>query len=172
MHNDTKRDELVFTLIKDRFDKELNRTNNLDNKASNLISFISISTSILLGTGAFSISSLAQNSINVINYVTVGYIIGTASLILSIFFGLLAFKVRRWSIVPNVKHLIEEYTKKDKPYDEVLKINAGEMAKSIEEMELQNNDKANHIHYSWLSFIIGLAIVATTTFISIMILYV
>ena len=49
---DIKRDDLIFDLIKRRFDSETDRLNNLDSKASSLVGFVSIVVSLVLGGGS------------------------------------------------------------------------------------------------------------------------
>lgn len=38
-NDDIKRDEFIFELIRKRMDNEIERSNNLDNKANNIIGF-------------------------------------------------------------------------------------------------------------------------------------
>jgi hypothetical protein len=54
-HEDTeiKRDDLIFDLIKRRFDAERDTSNNLDSKASSLIGFVSIVVGLVLGGEAY-----------------------------------------------------------------------------------------------------------------------
>jgi hypothetical protein len=53
--------------------------------------------------------------------------------------------------------LIERYT--TLPYDEVLKRNAGQMANAVKHAEVQNNQKAQLISWSWYFLIAGLSLV-------------
>lgn len=154
-----KRDDLIFDLIKRRFDSETDRLNNLDSKASGLVGFVSIVVSLVLGGGSlltgaetFDLPILLSNDI--FAYL---HFIGAASLLLSIGLALVALKVRRWTIVPDVKTLIEDYTTKD--YREVLQRTAGEMAKAVVQTQKQNNSKAKFIDWSWIFLMIGLTIV-------------
>jgi hypothetical protein len=150
--SEKERDDLIFELINRRYDSEHARTNNLDSKANSLIGFTSIVVGLILGAGTMDILKLlhAQSAIVI-------YFIGIATLLLSIGFSLWSFRVRSWIMVPKVQTLIEKYTTKS--YDEVLKRNAGEMAKAVAFSEVQNNNKAKLIEYSWYCLLIGLTLI-------------
>jgi hypothetical protein len=146
------RDQLIFELIKRRLDNERQRINDLDAKANNLVGFVSVVVSILLGSALFELRSLSSNlSISLL------FFVGMGGLLLSIVLALAGFRIRRWRDVPEVQYLIERYT--TLPYDEVLKRNAGEMANAVKHAEVQNNRKAQLISWSWYFLIAGLSLV-------------
>jgi hypothetical protein len=151
--DDSKRDLLIFELIKRRLDNEWRRINDLDSKANNLVGFVSVVISLLLGAATFKLSSTLVCKTNL----SILYFLGISILLTSIIFALTGSKVRRWSDVPDVQYLIENYT--NLPYDDVLKRNAGEMANAVVQIEKQNNHKARLIKWSWYMLIIGLATV-------------
>jgi hypothetical protein len=148
---DIKRDDLIFDLIKRRFDSEIERRNNLDGKASNLIGFISIVVGLLLSTGTIEIATLKLEL-----SLLVFYFVGIGLLLISIGLALCSFRVRSWIVVPNVQTLINKYTNVD--FGEVLKRIAGEMAKAVIYSEKQNDDKAKLIEWSWYLLISGLTV--------------
>lgn len=161
-NNDKARDDLIFDLIKGRVETELKRTNNLDSKAGSLVGFVSILTGLLLGGGSVLLGGQVNNlRLDLADFKSDLYFFGVALLLVSIGLSLFALRVRRWIAVPNVTTLIEQYT--ELSYEEVLKRNAGEMAKSVTDSEKQNNAKASFLEYSWALLISGLII----TFISI-----
>jgi|SoiMethySBSTD1v2_1073268.scaffolds.fasta_scaffold2381454_1 hypothetical protein len=47
-----KRDELIFDLIKRRFDGEIDRANKLDSKAGSMVGFVSVVVGLTLGGGS------------------------------------------------------------------------------------------------------------------------
>ena len=143
------RDDLIFKLIQKRFDNEWQRLKDLDNKASNMIGFVSIAVGILLGAGTISFTNILQIS----PIASIFFFLGTGLLIGSIIFSLMGFKIRGWDDVPNVGYLIEKYTSKS--YREVLRRVAGEMKKVIVEMEIKLNDKAKSIDIAWHFLISG-----------------
>jgi amino acid transporter len=52
------------------------------------------------------------------------------------------FKIRKWTIVPNVEILIKKYT--SVPYKDVLRTNGSEMAKAVTKAEKLNDAKARY----------------------------
>lgn len=151
--SDTTRDNLIYDLIKRRYDSEWQRINNLDGKANSLVGYISLVTGFLLGSATFAMSSalICRPLLSSV------YFCGIAVLIASIVLALLATRVRIWPNVPNVKVLLESYT--TQPYDVVLKTNAATMAEAISEIEVQNNEKATYINRCWYFLIGGLILV-------------
>jgi hypothetical protein len=156
-NHEKERDELIFELIKRRVDSEVNRTNNLDSKAGSMVGFVSILTGLLLGSGSILLGGeINKVHLDLKDFDSVLYFLAIGLLLISIGLSLFALRVRRWIIVPDVTTLIERYT--ELSYDEVLKRNAGEMAKSVADSEKQNNTKAKLIEWSWLLLISGLVI--------------
>jgi hypothetical protein len=151
--DDRKRDILIFELIKRRLDNEWRRINDLDNKANNLVGFVSVVVSLLLGAATFKLSSALMCTANLL----ILYFLGIGILLTCIIVALTGSKVRKWSDVPDVQYLIKHYT--TLPYDEVLKRNAGEMANAVMQIENQNNYKARLVKWSWYLLIIGLTTV-------------
>ena len=159
--DDRDRDELIFDLIKRRTETELSRTNNLDSKAATLVGFVSILTGLLLGGGSVLLGGEVNNlRLDLTDIKSDLYFFGVALLLISIGLSLFALRVRKWIAVPNVATLIERYT--ELSYEEVLKRNAGEMAKSVTDSEKQNNAKARFLEYSWALLISGLIITFTS----------
>jgi hypothetical protein len=155
--SDRDRDELIFDLIKRRVETELSRTNNLDSKAGSIVGFVSILAGLLLGGGSLvSGGDINNSNLDFTDIKSVLYFFGVALLLVSIGLSLFALRVRKWIAVPNVTTLIERYT--ELSYEEVLKRNAGEMAKSVTDSEKQNNVKGRYLEYSWMLLIVGLII--------------
>ena len=154
MSDDTsnqERDKLLFDLIKGRLEQEWTRVNDLDTKASNLVGFVSIASGLLLGIGTFARISQFGVSLALI------FLSGAGLLISSIFFGMMAMRIRKWQLVPDSSALIRGY--KDQTTTIVLRRTGGEMAKVTKEIANQNNKKARLIEYSWYSLITGLVTV-------------
>ena len=148
-----ERDQLIFELIKRRLDGEWQRLRDLDDKASNLIGFVSVATGVLLGTGMLGLVTL--DTINPL--AAFFFFAGTGLLITSIIFSLYGFKIRDWHDAPDVNYLVQEY--KSKPYTQVLRRVAGEMKKVVVEMEIKLNEKAHYISIAWYLLIAGLILV-------------
>jgi cytochrome c biogenesis protein CcdA len=147
-----QRDDLIFDLIKRRYDGEIERINNLDNKAGNLIGLTGVIAGFLLGASTLTASTLSRNAI-----LSIIYFIGIGILLVSIGLALWSVRVRKWAAVPDVATLLEKYT--NLSYSEVLQSNAGEMKKAVEKAEIQNEQKAKLIGLSWYLLISGLTLV-------------
>lgn len=144
-----KRDELMFDLIKRRFDSEISRWDGLDTKAGSLIGFVSIVTSLTLAAGSFSLQDVLNNT-----QVLIAFFVGIGFLLTSITFSLLCVKVRKAPTVPNTERLISGY--QDKSYRETLLRNGAQMSEAVRKLEGLNNKKAKWIRYSWTLFVIAL----------------
>src|SRR5690348_5110045 len=99
---DDKRDNLIFDLIQKRLDDEIQRTNNLDTKAGNLVGFVSVLVGLLLGAGSLlSGAEIFKSSALLSNHTFAPiYFVGVAFLLISIGSSLYALKARRWMIIP------------------------------------------------------------------------
>jgi hypothetical protein len=151
--NNDDRDDLIFDLIKRRYDSESNRITSLDSKAGSLIGFVSVVVGLIVGGGTFKISVIASYW-----YLFPTYFGGIGVLLLlSIIFGLMAYKERKYNTAPDVTTLLSRYTNKE--YSETLKKNGGAMKESILNMQKANRKKTDFITISWILLIIGLGIV-------------
>jgi hypothetical protein len=148
---DKDRDQLIFDLIKRRYDSELEINNSFDTKASSLVGFVSILIGLLFVSGTFELSVITSNPI-----LSTSYFLGTSLLVGSIIFSLLAFRIRRFIIVPDVNQLLNDYS--DRPYLEVLKRTGATMQVAVEDIEKKNADKAKWIRISWYSLMVGIVI--------------
>ena len=119
----------------------------------------------MLGTGSLLTGAQAiKHPIQLSSPALIIYFIGITILLISIGFALAALKVRKWAITPDVEVLIKKYTVL--PYSEVLKRNAGEMAKVVDDTKTLNNNKAKLIDISWYFLISGLLMVLISASIS------
>jgi hypothetical protein len=145
-----KRDELLFDLVKRRYDSEWNRIKDLDGKATSFIGFVSVIIGLLLGSGTFNLSSALLHSL-----LSIPYFLGIGTLLISVIFSLRAIKIKKWNAVPNVKTLLNNYAYE--PYSKVLVTTRDTMAEATLKIEGQNNSKATLITQSWYLLISGLA---------------
>jgi hypothetical protein len=149
--SELKRDQLIFELVKRRLDNERHRINDLDGKANNLVGFVSVVISVLLGSALFELRFLSLSPA-----ISILYFLGIGVLLLSIGFALGGFRIRKWEDVPEVLYLLDEYT--NRPYEEILTTSSVEMAKAVKHAEEQNNHKAQLISWSWYFLIAGLSL--------------
>lgn len=148
------RDDLIFDLIKRRYDDVLKDINALDTKSASLIGFVSVVAGLIIGGGTFDISAIAESYILYIPYfLSIGFLIA------SILFGLKAFRQRNYAVAPNVEVLLKRYTKQNILYSDVLRTSSTAMVEAINIIEKSNRKKADDINRSWVLLIIGLGIV-------------
>ena len=156
--SDDLRDRFLFDLISQRQSQEWQRVHDLDTKASNTIGFVSIIVGFLLGVRSLGVGSMLTL------WELITFSIGIASLIIALVYALLAFRVRKWQLVPNVKTVIEEYT--SKPLSESIQRIGGEMSKVILELEKGNNTKAVYVQSAWIFTLFGIFMVFIYTIVS------
>jgi hypothetical protein len=137
-----RRDDLIFELIRDRVKGEWDRSMAVDGKAGNLIGFTSVVIGLLLSAVSLNVTILSQSSI-----LSAIYFTGVGILLLSIFFSLMVIKIRAWTLVPDVKRLLDYYVSRS--YQELLQSNAATMADAIKISERNNTSKARYTQYSW-----------------------
>jgi hypothetical protein len=147
-----KRDELLFDLVKRRYDSEWDRIKDLDDKANNFIGFVSVIIGLLLGSGTFNLTNASLHSL-----LSIPYFLGIGTLLVSVIFSLRAIKIRKWPAVPNVKTLLDNYGYE--PYDKILVTTRDTMADTTLKIERQNNSKTVLITQSWYLLISGLVII-------------
>jgi len=150
--DETQRDKLIYDVVEKMYQSEWDRLRSIDNKAGNIVGFISVAVGFLLGT-----VTLGLSDVNNLHYgVATIFLLGVGVLILAIGFGLYAMKVRSWDIL-DVNHLLSEYTKKQ--YKTAIRSIAATLGDSIKNMVDEINRKANLLKYAWITTIIGLVIV-------------
>lgn len=146
-----ERDELIFDLVKRRYDAEIERWDGLDSKAGSLIGFFSIVTSLTLAAGSFNLQSVLSDS-----QILAGFFFGIAMLIISIVFSLMCFRIRVATFVPNTAKLLSKYGKGNVTYRETLRTICGQMSEAVVKLEITNNNKGKWIRYSWTLFVVAL----------------
>jgi F0F1-type ATP synthase assembly protein I len=156
-----KHDELIFNLVQKRMYDELDRIDKLDSKSNNLIALSGVLAGFFIGVSTNQIAILSRLPYGVVFVL----ILGVGLLIVSIVFSLRAMKIRRWTVVPDPKVLIDEY--KSKTYLETLRPVAVEMSLVQEEMVKANNQKAHLIDLSWDLLLCGLGV----TFVFVILLF-
>ncbi len=150
---DESGDVLILTLIQRRLDGEWQRHRDLDTKANNMIGFISVAVSLLLGTGTISFINIGILD----PYKASFFFVGTGLLIGSIILGLLAYKIRKLPEVPDVQHFIDKY--KGEPHLTIVRAITLAMAEAVKQMKGKLDSKANFIDVGWYLLIAGLILV-------------
>jgi hypothetical protein len=149
--DERRRDEVVFDLIKRRYDSELARTDKLEGKGHNLIGYVSVVVGLLVGVGTFQILGKLTRP----EYY-IPYFLGIFLLLCSLIVALTAVKITQWNAVRDVKRLKEEYLKPKYLYETVISKMTGAMADAVKKMEEKNKTKAVRIEWSWYILVAGL----------------
>lgn len=102
MTNDVeiKYDSLVYELLKDRYNSEMERIDSLDQKANNTIGFAGIILSFVSAAGVYLIKDVPKSSNFYIIYSSL-FLLGIIMLGISIFFALRACSVKDYDMFPE-----------------------------------------------------------------------
>ncbi len=152
-----KRDEFIYTVIKERFSVDWARIDTLDGKASGIIGFAGIIISLEGGLGGYLLDKIPKSGSY---YLLTSYIfiVGIILLALSIFCALMAYHIKKdWVIVPDPEHLIENYAKKNRKQIDIIRILSWEISKAIKENKKTIDDKVEFIEYSFKFLLLGIA---------------
>jgi hypothetical protein len=149
--DETKKEEILFDLVKRRYDSEWDRIRDLDDKAGNLIGYVTIVTGLLIGLGTFDILDKLSKP----EYY-VPYFGGIFLLILSVVFSLLALKVSKWSASPDIDTIQSMLKDSEYEYTTILRQGIIRIGEVVLEIEKKNDRKANIIGLSWYCLIAGL----------------
>jgi hypothetical protein len=125
--------ETIYEEVIRRFQFESERTKSLDDKASNIMGFVGIITGLLSGLGAYVLKTT--------NHVAASlFVLALLLLILSFVYALAAYRVKKFTIVPDVYYLIGFYENKQKK--RILRDLNDNYAVAIEENAKLNDQKA------------------------------
>ena len=160
-----KKVEIIFEILKRRYDSAIERRHFLDDKASNLIVYVTIITAIIIiiGLGTFVILEKITNEVVYILYFT-----GIGSLILSLIFSLLVIRTKKFKADSNIENL-KEYFQQDNNrwiYEQIIIRHIDIMFDSIPILDNENIKKTNLIQLSWTLLVGG--IILLTAFYSLL----
>jgi hypothetical protein len=148
----TKTRELILDSVKERFNLELERKQDLDSKANNLIGFVAIILSLISG---FGLTTLTNDTLPKLEptwyYVTkispiFTFVIVYMLLFFSVLFVLKALQIKNYSYVPNAFNLIGAFENSNE--DDVCQALYDEFAISIKTNSLKNDKEAFDIRKS------------------------
>ena len=143
--------DLMYKEVKDRLDSQFSSISDLDKKAITAIGFLGLVVGIIL---KWSETLLSTSNIRICLYaLSLGSII---LFLLSIYFALIAFKVKGYRRDPNPTKLIEHYSYKNKY--EVLEQIIDNLADSHKENEVNIIKKGKNINRAVLFFFLGLVL--------------
>jgi hypothetical protein len=152
--DDKSKDELIFDLVKRRYDNESDRRKDLDEKAGNLIGYVTIVTGLLVGLGTFDILDKLSKP-----QYFIPYFVGIALLLTSIISSLISIRLAKWSVVPKYEDLESMMNDPQYEYRTVIRRTCLAMGRAIKTNRINNNEKVKWTKRSWLCLILGLILV-------------
>jgi hypothetical protein len=151
---DTRKDELIFELGKRRYDHELQRTKDLDDKAAGLIGYVTIVTGLLVGLGTFGILEKLSKPEYYIPYFG-----GIGLLLFSIISSLMSIRLTKWDVVPKFEDLQSVINNQDYKYRTIMRRIFLAMSDAVNNNRKNNNEKVKWTKISWFCLIGGLVLV-------------
>ncbi|MFA7071885.1 MAG: hypothetical protein GX965_11155 [Methanoculleus bourgensis] len=161
-NGEKERDRYIFDLVRSRCSEEFDRVKSLDNKASRIIAI----SGIVLSLETSFVSVLFNNIPRGSNYYVASRLLLITSfifLLASVAISLKAYAIKTLKTVPDVEHLINEYARQDKSFQDILIPITLELVDAVEENKLINGRKAEDITYSL--YALGLGIFAYFLFV-------
>ena len=154
-----KKDELIFEILKRRYDSAIERRHFLDDKASNLIGYVTIITGIIIGLGTLEILEKITNKIAYLLYFS-----GIGSLIFSLVFSLFVIRTREFRTDSNIKKLNEYFKDNKWIYEQIIIRHIDILFNSIPILDKENRKKANLIQLSWTMLVGGIILLTVFLF--------
>lgn len=141
----------MYELLKGRHDEEIVRRKELDDKTSNLMAYVSIITglTIALGTSSFR-DALALPQFYVTYFFGIGLLLG------SVITALIASRVMKWRVVPDIRMLMKEDANSTFTKTTLVNKRITELVQAIDINHDRNESKARGIMVSWCFLVAGL----------------
>jgi hypothetical protein len=161
LSREINRDRLIFDLIASRHQREFERTNILDKKASQIIGFVGIIFSLFVGFYALIIKEMAGNEKIVVYYSSwrILVILAIFTLALSIICSVKTLYVKRFFDAPDTEILINDYAKAEKDIPTILRDVGTEISNAVVDNKNTNDYKAEFLKYSMASFAFGMVLI-------------
>jgi hypothetical protein len=169
--NDESRIKLVYEIIKEAYKSRLENRDKLDEKASKIIVFSGIIVSLYSGFGSIILREMPkdQGILTKYNFLLLLLALGLILLICSVYFGLRAFKLETWKSVPDERHFLDEYAKKDKSKQEILGCLSTMIVEAVENNDNKIKNKVSQINVSFNFLLAGIVICVVFLLLSVLI---
>jgi len=133
----------------------------LDKKASQIIGFVGIIFSLFAGFYALVMKDLAENVRFLLYYSDWKIVILLAIflLALSVFCCIKTLHVRTFYDAPDTMVLINDYAKAERDVPTILRDVGTEISRAVEDNKKINDDKADFVKYSTISFASGMLLI-------------
>ena len=150
-----ERDQILYDIFKDRFNSELNRIRDLDQKSSNIISFIGIIISIQSALGVFLLKEIPKSSFYWIASVIFAF--GMLFLLVAMRYAIKSYWVQDYIDVPgDPKDVFENYCKTNSHKLRILRNFSIEICKATRKNRNINDNKVTNIKRSLQFLILGI----------------
>ena len=103
-----RRDQYIYEIVRDRFTFELNRINNIDEKASKIVGFIGIIIGLDAALGAFLLKEINENN-SPFSIGMMVFLISVIFLFIAFLCSLEAYNVKEWVVVPDTNYRMCEH---------------------------------------------------------------
>lgn len=133
----------------------------MDKKASQIIGFVGIIFSLFAGFYALVMKDLAENVRFLLYYSDWKIVILLAIflLALSVFCCIKTLHVRTFYDAPDTMVLINDYAKAERDVPTILRDVGTEISRAVEDNKKINDDKADFVKYSTISFASGMLLI-------------
>jgi hypothetical protein len=150
--------KFIYDVIDGRYLLERDRSKVLDDKASNIISFVGIILGLQGALGIFLLKEIPKTAEAYHNLSNI-FLLGIILLTISIFCGLMAYRIRPQKVVPDTgEALIEEYGNTDEDFLATLTMISVEKADSIRINNKIGDDKVRYINGGFFLLVAGITV--------------
>lgn len=159
--------ELILSHVFERFKLEVERKQDLDEKANNLAGFVGIILSLISGFGLTSLTTFKLPAFEwTFDYFyrispIITFVVVYASLFLSVFFVLKAMNIKKYFYVPQAFNLIGAFENNTKT-DEICQVLYDEYALAISDNMTKNDKEALDISKSIYCLFVSLVVFSVT----------
>jgi len=150
--------EIIYNAVIRRFELEIDRKKELDNKANNLVGFIGIIASLITGFGGtyLKIPNIEEWNLNSLRLLSpiVSFAFVLMFMLFSLIFVFQAIQIKQLTYVPHAFNLIGAYSNTEKLT--IIQHLCDEYAVAIGDNSVVNDRKANNIKKAIWSLSLGL----------------
>jgi len=135
-----KTSETIYNEVVKRFERELERTAHLDDKANNIIGFVGVLAGIISGFGAFTLKTPTNYTETAI---VASFIISLLFLFSSFIIGLKSYFPKKFTMIPDPYFLIGKYEKAEQ--EQVIRDLSDNYAVAVDDNMTINDCKSTNI---------------------------
>jgi disulfide bond formation protein DsbB len=158
------RAEMVYNIIKARYDLAWKNKCILDEKASRIIGFVGILITLYVGVSNFTLKNISKDDeinlyINIRPYYILLFIflLGVISLLCSLLIALRAYSIKKWLVNPNPNAFLNNYADcESKSEVEILGTLSRTTANDIEQNETTNDERGRYITWAIYTLVSGI----------------